>query len=134
LRMRHPRIGFLMEIVVAIVETNNVNHLENFLKQKKAQPQYDIQKMYTTGIAILACLMVWFLQLTDKEYLPESKIGPVDAMALLDLERRIIGYNSDEELSSLQNRLVNAVARGKKEDFRPLRKHKQWLREFEQNT
>jgi BTB/POZ domain len=86
-----------------------------------------------------------FLQLTDEAFLPESQIRPLNAMVLLDCERRIIGYNEDGvvigynedgvdgELSNLQNRLVNAVARGKKKDFLPLLNCKPWFLKFEQN-
>jgi BTB/POZ domain len=73
-----------------------------------------------------------FLQLTDEAYLPESNIQPVNAMILLDIERLIIGYNNGVEgkLASLQNRLVNAVARREKKDFLTLRTQEQWIRNF----
>jgi hypothetical protein len=68
-----------------------------------------------------------FLQLTDERYLLENCISPIAAVCLLDVERRIIGSNNDEqqgggELLSLQIRCINAIAHGQKEHLRKLSK------------
>jgi BTB/POZ domain len=67
-----------------------------------------------------------FKQLTNEAYLPMTKIHPVQAIVLLDAERRIIGDSNeqqgrcDDELSSLQLRCVNAIAQAGQEELRQL--------------
>jgi hypothetical protein len=62
-----------------------------------------------------------FQTLTAEEYPHEDYIFPAVAMILLDAEHRVIGNNAaGEELSSLQNRCVNSIARGEQEDLRDL--------------
>jgi BTB/POZ domain len=61
-----------------------------------------------------------FLQLTDKKYLPASRIKGGWALSLLSSDRRILGNHAvqqvggDGELSDLQIRCVEAIARDKK--------------------
>jgi hypothetical protein len=74
-----------------------------------------------------------FGQLTSEQYLPMTEIHPVNAMLLLDAERRVLAGNGigvggdDKELSSLQLRCVNAIACGRQEDLRRL--NQKWVRE-----
>jgi BTB/POZ domain len=76
-----------------------------------------------------------FWQLTHETYLPMTEIHPVNAMLLLDAERRIVANHvgqqqqgdHHEQLSSLQIRCVNAIACAEQQELRRL--NQKWVRE-----
>jgi hypothetical protein len=76
-----------------------------------------------------------FWHLTHEAYLPMTEIHPVNAMLLLDAERRVISANNfdqhqkqhDDKLSSLQMRCINAIACAQQQELRRL--NQKWVRE-----
>jgi hypothetical protein len=68
-----------------------------------------------------------FKQLTDEKYLLDGCIHAIDALSLLDSERRIVGQGGEGKLSSLENRCVNAIVQSRSKLCES--SDKEWIRD-----